>query len=358
MVKSKKTAQVVLTETILLLALLIQNACADTEVINIKSDSTWKASSSISSTDWFKLDFDDSNWGNSAGRWPNNPCVKYCGKMNSCELTCVDWMWYNKSCENCDAYFRKTINLPDEVMSATITITADNYYWLYVNNNFVGSDTTKTAYQKLKTYDVTRYLLPGKNVISIKAQNENEFEGVALTGEIKYKTYDTLVNQLQTEIDGLEQQLNSLSNDKNRLQSQVDLLQQQNRNLTAAKDYFTAETSRLSLENLELKNTKSRLEQTLLETQSGLDTHRALNMVLILGLLITFAALIATLYYFYNKMKGRRPRLSEPLKRTPTEKMASFEKEVTHLSEEKTEAVPVFERRGSSRLSSLSGRED
>lgn len=350
------TGTLLLTITIVLLA---QAASAETEVVNIKSDSTWKAASSVSSTDWFKLEFDDGKWGNSIGRWPNNPCVKYCGKMTSCELTCVDWMWYNKSCENCDAYFRKTINLPEEVMSATITVTADNYYWLYVNNNFVGSDTTKTGYQKLKTYDVTRYMLPGKNVISIKAQNDVDYEGVALTGEIKYQTYDTLINQLQSEIDRLEQQLNSLSNDKNRLQSQVDLLQQQNRNLTSAKDQLTADSSRLQLENMDLRNAKTQLEQALAETQSQMDTHRVLNMVLIVGLLITFAALIATLYYFYNKLKGRRPRLSEPSRRTPTEKTAySFEKEATHLSEEKTEHVaPAFERKGSSRLSSLSGTE-
>lgn len=353
--KNGKTVLALAAATLLVLA---QGASADTEVMNLKSDSTWKASSFISSTDWFKLDFDDSTWENSVGRWPNNPCVKYCGKMTSCELTCVDWMWYNKSCENCEVYFRKTISLPDEVMSGTVTITADNYYWLYVNNNFAGSDTTKTGYQKLKNYDITRYLLPGKNVISIKAQNDVDYEGVALTGEIKYQTYNTLISQLQSEIDGLEQQVNSLSGDKNRLQGQVDALQQQTRNLTTVKDQLTSENSRLQIENLELRNAKNQLEGTLIETQSTMDVHRMLNIVLILGLLITLAALIASLYYFYNKLKGRRPRLSEPLKKMPTEKAFSFDREVTHLSEERGHATPVFEKSGVSSLSSLSGREE
>ncbi|MDD5111618.1 MAG: hypothetical protein PHG85_03670, partial [Candidatus Altiarchaeota archaeon] len=106
--------------TAVLMILFSSMSCAETEVINIKADSTWKAASSVASTDWFKPEFDDSSWGASAGRWVNNPCSKYCGKMSSCELTCVDWMWYNNSCSNCERYFRKTITLPEDIMSGTI----------------------------------------------------------------------------------------------------------------------------------------------------------------------------------------------------------------------------------------------
>ncbi|MFH1126177.1 MAG: hypothetical protein V1703_03550 [Candidatus Altiarchaeota archaeon] len=364
MKSNNKKDWILLSLSVITLLAFVANASADIEVVNIKSDSTWKASSTISSTDWFKLEFDDSNWGTSTGRWPNNPCTKYCGKMTSCELTCVDWMWYNQSCTNCETYYRKTINLPEEVTAGTITITADNYYWLYVNGNFISSDTTKSGFQKAETYDITKFLLPGKNVISIKAQNDLDNEGVALTGEIKYTTYNTLINQLQGEIDGLEYQVNSLSNDKNRLQTQVDTLQQQVKNLTTSKDQLTSENSGLQIENLELKNNRNKLETTLEETQSSLDNYRILNIVLIFGLLAAIGTLIAVLYYFYNKLKGRRPRLSEPAKRMPTERV-DFEREITSLSEEKpsgilpgfekkqTEVAPAFERKRTSTLSSL-----
>ena len=338
------------------LLVLVQAVSAqDTEVITLKSDSTWKASSTVSSTEWFKPDFDDSSWSSSVGRWPSNPCIQYCGKMTSCELTCIDWMWYNKSCSNCEVYFRKTINLPDEIMSATLQITADNYYWLYVNGNYIGSDTTKQGYQKPESYDITSYLNGGKNIIAIKAQNgEDSIQGVALTGEVKYKTYDTLLNQMQTQIDSLEAQVNSMSNDKNRLQAQVDTLGEQVKNLSTAKDELTTQNSQLQLENLDLKNTKSQLEETFSEAKTSLDNYRAFNIVLILALLITLGALIASLYYFYNKLKGRKPRLSEPHKHFPTEHAAA-EKEPTHLAEEKPPTVtPAFQRK---RTSTLSGKE-
>ncbi|MBM3309722.1 MAG: hypothetical protein FJY77_05640, partial [Candidatus Altiarchaeales archaeon] len=258
----------------------MQCVSADTEVINLKADSTWKATSTISSTDWFKLDFDDTLWESSEGRWVNNPCGKYCGRMNSCELTCIDWMWYGGSCSNCERYFRKTINLPDEIMSATLVVTADKYYWLYVNGNYVGSDTRKIGYTNTETYDITKYILPGKNVIAIKAQSEDDTEGVALVGEIKYKTYDTLVNQMQLQIDGLESQVNTLNNDKSRLQEQADSLQKENTELKATKDQLTSENSNLKIENLELKTANADLQTSLSSAKSSLNTHRTLNMVL------------------------------------------------------------------------------
>jgi hypothetical protein len=339
--------------TLLVLAQAV--SAQDTQVVTLKSDSTWKAASAVSSIEWFKPDFDDSSWGNSVGRWPTNPCVQYCGKMTSCELTCIDWMWYNQSCSNCEVYFRKTINLPDAITSATIQITADNYYWLYINGNYVGSDTSRNGYQKTETYDITSKLNSGKNVIAIKAQNdEDNIQGVALTGEVKYQTYNTLLNQLQTQIDSLEAQVNSLSNDKNRLQAQADVLGVQVQNLSIEKDELTTQNSQLQLDNLQLKNANSQLQSSSSEAQTSLDHYRAFDIVLILALLITLGVLVASLYYFYNKLKGKKPRLSEPHKRLPTEHAAEV-KEPTHLAEESAPAaLPAFQRK---RTSSLSGRE-
>ena len=349
--KPRRLGKVILSTLVIVCLTQMISAQSETEVVKIKSDSTWKASSTVSTTDWFKLDFEDSSWESSVGRWPNNPCTRYCGKMTSCELSCIDWMWYDQSCATCETYYRKTINLPEEVISAKITMTADNYYWLYVNGNFVGSDTRRIAYTTTMTYDITSYMLPGKNVIAIKAQNNEEYEGVALTGEIKYKTYNTLINQLQTQIDSLEEQLNALSNDKNRLEEQVDTLQTENMELTNTKDELTNENSVLKIENLGLTAENDEVGRHLDEAESSISTYTILNVVLILGLLVTLGALVATIYYFYNRTIGRKPRLSSPKSRMPSEEV-KLEEGPTHLSDKELEDMtPIFDRKKGSKLS-------
>ncbi|MDD5112373.1 MAG: hypothetical protein PHG85_07505, partial [Candidatus Altiarchaeota archaeon] len=230
----------------------------------------------------------------------------------------------------------------------------DNYYWLYVNGNHIATETRPVGYTIAKTYDITKYLLPGKNVVSIKVQNDDGTEGVALSGEIKYKTYDNELNQLQTQIDSMESQINALSNDKSRLQTQADGLQLQVKNLTSSKDELTAQVSQLQIENLGLKNSIPELQAQLADATSRAESSRVLNIVLILGLVIAIAALIASLFYFSNKLKGRKPRLVEPEKRMPSEKMTVSDKEPSSLSIEKPAApAPTFER---GKTSTLAGK--
>lgn len=81
------------------------------------------------------------------------------------------WIWNQKEAatkaEAGDCYFRKTFNLEDPE-SGTIEITADNSYELFVNSRSVGAGDNWNTRQK---YDVSPLLLPGRNVIAVKATN-------------------------------------------------------------------------------------------------------------------------------------------------------------------------------------------
>ena len=66
-------------------------------------------------------------------------------------------------------YLRKTFEVKD-VKSATVAITADNVYDLYVNGRFVGSD---PQWEEMEVYDVAALLKPGKNVLAVKGKNDD-----------------------------------------------------------------------------------------------------------------------------------------------------------------------------------------
>jgi lysophospholipase L1-like esterase len=81
------------------------------------------------------------------------------------------WIWNQKEAATKaaagDCYFRKTFNL-DDPESGTIEITADNSYELFVNSRSVGAGDAWNTRQK---YDISPLLLPGRNVIAVKATN-------------------------------------------------------------------------------------------------------------------------------------------------------------------------------------------
>ncbi len=66
-----------------------------------------------------------------------------------------------------DCYFRKTIQV-STVEEATVTITADDQYELYVNGRRVGQG---ASIRQMEKYDITRLLGRGRNVIAVRATN-------------------------------------------------------------------------------------------------------------------------------------------------------------------------------------------
>ena len=70
--------------------------------------------------------------------------------------------------KNLHVYFRKTFDLPSQPQSAPAHVTADSRYRLYVNGQFVGRGPARSypSFQYYDTYDLSKYLRPGKNVIA------------------------------------------------------------------------------------------------------------------------------------------------------------------------------------------------
>ena len=93
------------------------------------------------------------------------------------------WIWNDTPVE--DAWFRKTIDVGENVASAKLAITADNIYSLYVNGSEVGSDSDWTG---IEVYDIASYLKPGRNVIAVKATDPGAGIGALLVeGAVTYE---------------------------------------------------------------------------------------------------------------------------------------------------------------------------
>src|SRR6266496_2589293 len=82
-------------------------------------------------------------------------------------LARASWVWAAESDALCD--LRKTFALDAAPTSATVLITADNGYELYVNGSLVGSEVGAASeiWQSVERYDITSRLAKGRNVIGI-----------------------------------------------------------------------------------------------------------------------------------------------------------------------------------------------
>ncbi len=81
------------------------------------------------------------------------------------------WIWSSKHAKdqipNERCYFRKSFTM-DDVEQGKVQITCDDKFDLYVNGRHVGSG---TEWQKLKSFDIQRFLVAGANTIAVAAEN-------------------------------------------------------------------------------------------------------------------------------------------------------------------------------------------
>ncbi len=70
-------------------------------------------------------------------------------------------------------YFRRNIDIPEEVKLAQVHASADGRYQLYVNGTLVGRGPARcsSSFQIVDSYDIAPYLRPGKNVIAALAHS-------------------------------------------------------------------------------------------------------------------------------------------------------------------------------------------
>jgi hypothetical protein len=89
-------------------------------------------------------------------------------------LQTARWIWHNEGNPAASApvgqrYFRREVEVPAEIATATCTMTADNSFELFVNDTRAG---TGDNFHQQYTFDVTRRLHRGKNVLKVTATND------------------------------------------------------------------------------------------------------------------------------------------------------------------------------------------
>ncbi|MCA9130014.1 MAG: HEAT repeat domain-containing protein [Planctomycetales bacterium] len=102
-------------------------------------------------------------------------CVWVCPKINGAPGLCfsqeAQWIWSPEhprgQAKQGDCFFRKTLELTN-VEQATITITADDEYSLFVNGRQAG---VGRSIKQMEHYDITRLLRHGRNVIAVRVNN-------------------------------------------------------------------------------------------------------------------------------------------------------------------------------------------
>jgi len=86
-------------------------------------------------------------------------------------------MWDYADCSNANRYyasvqswFRKTFYIsPATIVNATIIAYADDNFIFYVNGHEVGRQMSGNGWTPPVTFDVTSFLVPGKNVFAMYA---------------------------------------------------------------------------------------------------------------------------------------------------------------------------------------------
>ncbi|MBQ8432836.1 MAG: family 78 glycoside hydrolase catalytic domain [Clostridia bacterium] len=84
--------------------------------------------------------------------------------------------------------FRKSFHLNDTPREATVYITADDYYKLYINGEFVAQGPAPAYHFQYpyNTVDVTAYLRPGKNVIAVHTLYQGLINRVWQSGDLRH----------------------------------------------------------------------------------------------------------------------------------------------------------------------------
>lgn len=118
----------------------------------------------------------------------------YAGSGWSADLSSIPgakWIWApgvistTSPAESQEYYFFKVINVPEPPTQGSISIAADNFAEVRVNGGVagvIGSTTNLTtaiqAQNTLATFDITKYLVSGDNLIAIRVKNgPREFSG-------------------------------------------------------------------------------------------------------------------------------------------------------------------------------------
>lgn len=102
------------------------------------------------------------------------------------------WIWFPEGnpasgAPKGERFFRRVIQIPSgaDIKAATLTITVDDQFTLYVNGEEAGKSSGNTdAWKQKESFNVKSRLRPGPNVIAVKALNNGDAAGLLATMEL------------------------------------------------------------------------------------------------------------------------------------------------------------------------------
>ena len=88
------------------------------------------------------------------------------------------WIWCQKDSaapEHVDVWFEREFELRGPVETATLAVAADDTPYVFVNGEFAGEG---GSFLTAKTYDLAKFLRPGKNRLAIRVRNDEQNGGL------------------------------------------------------------------------------------------------------------------------------------------------------------------------------------
>jgi len=109
----------------------------------------------------------------------------------------ANWIWTQETKKDKDStvFFRKKIEVPEKLQKATMIITADDQYVVYLNGKKIGSDVSLNGWPMAEEYDVTSQIKAGQNLIAVQVKNDANTYG-ALLCEINFTFQDDKVQTI------------------------------------------------------------------------------------------------------------------------------------------------------------------
>ncbi|MBI3921990.1 MAG: HEAT repeat domain-containing protein [Armatimonadetes bacterium] len=108
------------------------------------------------------------------------------------DLTKPSWIWLSDralSDGEFAVFFRKSFELPTKATRATVLITADNGYDLFVNGSLIGGDAGFDGifWSSVEKYPVEHLLQPGRNVVAVRGENMGGPAGLLAAARIEFE---------------------------------------------------------------------------------------------------------------------------------------------------------------------------
>ncbi len=123
--------------------------------------------------------------------WPGNGTAGDAGNGGGAgavpQIGAAQWLW--SAGRESECHLRKPFSLTEVPVAASIVITADNEYELYVNGTWIGSDEGAGAevWQSVERYDLKGLLARGPNVIAIHGGDLGGQAGVVAAVRLEFK---------------------------------------------------------------------------------------------------------------------------------------------------------------------------